>query len=87
VSLKSRPKVSRGHGLPCSVAVATAALPAADRVTLASWLAAPHGHPERRTDAQIATDLGAETGIRVGVQQVGRHRRQTCRCYQGTPKS
>ena len=87
MSLKARPKVTRGHGLPCSVATAVALLTPADRVTLDAWLAAPHGHPERRTDEQIATDLGDEAGVPVGVQQVGRHRRQTCRCYQGVPKS
>jgi hypothetical protein len=87
VSLKSRPKVSRGHGLPCSVAVATAALTAVDRATLDTWLTAPHGHPERRTDGQIAADLTAETGVRVSEQQTGRHRRRSCRCYQGTPKA
>lgn len=87
MSLKARPKVARGHGLPCSVAVATAALSAADRAVLDAWLAAPFGHPERRTDAQIAADLGDETGVRVSEQQTGRHRRRACRCYQGTPKS
>lgn len=87
MSLKSRPKVSRGHGLPCSVATATAALPAADRAVLDAWLTAPIGHPERRTDWQIAADLTAETGLRVSEQQTGKHRRGQCRCYQGVPKS
>jgi len=87
VSLKSRPKVSRVHGMPCSVGTATALLDDDDRATLAAWLAAPLGHPERRTDGQIAADLGDEAGIPVGVQQVGRHRRRTCRCYQGAPQS
>lgn len=87
MSLKARPKVTRGHGLPCSVATAAALLTADDRATLAAWLDAPLGHPERRTDWQIASDLTAETGSRVSEQQTGKHRRQTCRCYQGVPKS
>ncbi len=87
MSLKERPKVARGTGMPCSIASASSALDADDLATLHEWLSASMDDPERRADWQIAADLYAETGVRVAEQQVGRHRRRTCRCYQGVPKS
>lgn len=88
MSLKDRTVAPpRGHGLPCSVASATKQLDADDVTVLDGWLFSPLGSPQRRTDWQIADDLSDETGVRVSEQQVGKHRRRTCRCYRGTPKS
>jgi len=88
MSLKDRTAAPpRGHGLPCSVASARKQLDADDVAILDAWLDAVNGDPQRRTDWQIAVDLTDETGVRVSDQQVGKHRRRTCRCYRGVPKS
>lgn len=88
MSLKDRIAAPpRGHGLPCSIASARQQLDADDVAVLEAWLSAPIGDPQRRTDWQIAVDLTDETGVRVSDQQVGKHRRRTCRCYRGVPKS
>lgn len=64
------------HGTPCSIAELLATLPKAESKALqtmldAPWRMWPHNHIEEALRAE---------GHPVGTGQVGKHRRNVCRC-------
>jgi hypothetical protein len=76
---------NKAHGLPCPIAVILRQLDDTDRAALQGELSKGLYDPDRLTNTAIQGALAAE-GFNVHLKGVEKHRKQTCRCYVGTPK-
>lgn len=76
---------NKAHGLPCPIAVILRQLDDTDRAALEAELTKGVYDPTRLTHPAIQSALAAE-GYNVHIRGIEKHRKQTCRCYTGTPK-
>lgn len=76
---------TRGQGLPCPIAVILRDLPGDDADALRAVLDVPTGAPGWLSAPAIREALAGE-GYTLHVSAIGKHRRHSCRCFQGVPK-
>ena len=76
---------NKAHGLPCPIAVILRSLDDTDRAALEAEFAKGPYDADRLTNTASQGALAAE-GYTLHIKGVEKHRKQTCRCYVGTPK-